>query len=77
MSVDPLRKGPLFTHKSDKSDTLWSIIPTLVGISMSNFRDLSHERESSEQFVWYGETETQLRRGAIMPSIEPIGVKMK
>jgi hypothetical protein len=40
-------------------------------------RDLSHERESSEQFVWYGETETQLRRGAIMPSIEPIGVKMK
>ena len=38
-----------------------------------NFRDLSRERESSEQFVWlnrrYGETETQLSRWAIMPSI--------
>jgi hypothetical protein len=37
------------------------------------FRDLSRERESSEQFVWlnrrYGETETQLSRSAIMPSI--------
>jgi hypothetical protein len=36
-------------------------------------RDLSRERESSEQFVWlnrrYGETETQLSRWAIMPSI--------
>ncbi len=35
--------------------------------------DLSRERESSEQFVWlnrpYGETETQLRRWAIAPSI--------
>jgi hypothetical protein len=45
--------------------------------NVRDFWDLSHERESSEQFVWYGETETQLRRGAIMPSIEPIGVKMK
>lgn len=26
------------------------------------FWDLSRERESSEQFVWYVETETQLRR---------------
>jgi hypothetical protein len=34
------------------------------------FRDLSREQESSEQFVWYGETETQLRRWAIMPSIQ-------
>jgi hypothetical protein len=34
------------------------------------FRDLSRERESSEQFVWYVETETQLRRWAIMPSIQ-------
>jgi len=33
-------------------------------------RDLSRERESSEQFVWYVETETQLRRWAIMPSIQ-------
>jgi hypothetical protein len=37
------------------------------------FGDLSRERESSEQFVWlnrrYGETETQLSRSAIMPSI--------
>ena len=36
-------------------------------------RDLSHERQSSEQFVWldrrYGETETQLSRSAILPSI--------
>jgi hypothetical protein len=36
-------------------------------------RDLSHERESSEQFVWlnrrYDETETQLSRSAMMPSI--------
>jgi hypothetical protein len=36
-------------------------------------RDLSRERESSEQFVWlnrrYGETETQLSRSAITPSI--------
>ena len=35
--------------------------------------DLSHERESSEQFVWlnrrYDETETQLSRSAMMPSI--------
>jgi len=35
-----------------------------------NIRDLSRERESSEQFVWYVETETQLRRWAIMPSIQ-------
>jgi hypothetical protein len=38
-----------------------------------DFRDLSREGESSEQFVWlnrrYGETETQLSRSAIMPSI--------
>ena len=37
------------------------------------FRDLSRERESSEQFVWlnrrYGETETQLSRWAITPSM--------
>ena len=33
------------------------------------FRDLSHERASSEQFVWYGETEMQLCRWAMMPSI--------
>jgi hypothetical protein len=33
-------------------------------------RDLSRERESSEQFVWYGETEMQLRRWAIMLSIQ-------
>ena len=36
-------------------------------------RDLSCERESSEQFVWlnrrYGERETQLSRSAIMPLI--------
>jgi hypothetical protein len=35
--------------------------------------DLSRERESSEQFVWLnrrcGETEMQLSRSAIMPSI--------
>ncbi len=35
--------------------------------------DLSRRPESSEQFVWlnhrYGETETQLSRSAIMPSI--------
>jgi hypothetical protein len=41
-------------------------------------RDLSRERESSEQFVWlnrrYGETETQLSRSAITPSIR---VKMQ
>lgn len=40
--------------------------------------DLSCERESSEQFVWrnrrYGETETQLSRSAITPSVR---VKMK
>jgi len=34
------------------------------------FGDLSCERESSEQFVWYGETETALRRWAIMPSTQ-------
>ena len=33
-------------------------------------RDLSRERESSEQFVWHGERETQLRRWAMMPSIQ-------
>jgi hypothetical protein len=32
--------------------------------------DLSREQECSEQFVWYVETETQLRRWAIMPSIQ-------
>ena len=32
--------------------------------------DLSRKRESSEQFVWYGETEMQLRRWAMMPSIQ-------
>jgi hypothetical protein len=32
--------------------------------------DLSRERESSEQFVWYGETEMQLRRWAMMPSMQ-------
>ena len=39
----------------------------------TQFWDLSRERESSEQFVWlnrrYGETETQLSRSAITPSI--------
>jgi hypothetical protein len=39
------------------------------GFSGMNFRELSRERESSEQFVWYGEREVQLRRWAIMPSI--------
>ena len=38
-----------------------------------NFRDLSRKREISEQFVWlnrqYGETEAQLSRSAITPSI--------
>jgi hypothetical protein len=37
------------------------------------FRDLSRKREISEQFVWlnrqYGETEAQLSRSAITPSI--------
>ncbi len=36
-------------------------------------RDLSRKREISEQFVWlnrqYGETEAQLSRSAITPSI--------
>ena len=32
--------------------------------------DLSREQESSEQFVWYGETEIQLCRWAMMPSIQ-------
>jgi hypothetical protein len=40
---------------------------------LDDFRDLSREGESSEQFVWlnrrYGETETQLSRSAITPSI--------
>jgi hypothetical protein len=38
-----------------------------------NFWDLSRKREISEQFVWlnrqYGETEAQLSRSAITPSI--------
>jgi hypothetical protein len=45
---------------------------------LTKIRDLSRERESSEQFVWlnrrYGERETQLSRSAITPSIR---VKMK
>jgi hypothetical protein len=44
-------------------------------------RDVSRERESSEQFVWlnrrYGETETQFSRSAITPQSEPIRVEMK
>ncbi len=40
---------------------------------LRKFRDVSRERESSEQFVWlnrrYGETETQLSRWAITPSM--------
>ena len=40
----------------------------------SNIGDLSPELESSEQFAWrnrrHGETETQLIRSAIMPSIQ-------
>jgi hypothetical protein len=45
----------------------------LIGIHIIieiDFRDLSRDRESSEQFVWYGETEMQLRRWAIRLSIE-------
>jgi len=42
-------------------------------IQQNNFRDLSRKREISEQFVWlnrqYGETEAQLSRSAITPSI--------
>jgi hypothetical protein len=38
--------------------------------NLRQIRDLSHERESSEQFVWYGETEMQLCRWAMMPSIQ-------
>ncbi|MFB3082523.1 MAG: hypothetical protein ACE1Z4_03580 [Gammaproteobacteria bacterium] len=48
------------------------------GVFFYNIRDLSHELKSSEQFVWlnrrYGETETQLSRSAITPSVR---VKMK
>ena len=53
-------------------------VPTLDDIQpflnfSSDNRDLSRERESSEQFGWlnrrYGETETQLGRSAITPSI--------
>jgi hypothetical protein len=38
--------------------------------NIRNKGDLSRERESSEQFVWYGETEMQLRRWAIRLSIQ-------
>ena len=45
----------------------------LVREAQRKIWDLSRERESSEQFVWlnrrYGETETQLSRSAIIPSI--------
>jgi predicted RecB family nuclease len=63
-SLDPLKiKGfrTLSTSRSGSEFTKWTS------------RDLSHERESSEQFVWlnrrYDETETQLSRSAMMPSI--------
>jgi hypothetical protein len=39
-------------------------------VAQQRKRDLSRDRESSEQFVWYGETEMQLRRWAIRLSIE-------
>jgi hypothetical protein len=41
-----------------------------MGSHRQEIRDLSRDRESSEQFVWYGETEMQLRRWAIRLSIE-------
>jgi hypothetical protein len=41
--------------------------------NIEKIRDLSRKREISEQFVWlnrqYGETEAQLSRSAITPSI--------
>jgi hypothetical protein len=43
---------------------------TASGNAKATYGDLSRERESSEQFVWYGETEMQLRRWAIMRSIQ-------
>jgi hypothetical protein len=50
-----------------------AIVGVLIAAGDLKNRDLSRERESSEQFVWlnrrYGETETQLSRSAIMPSI--------
>ncbi|ETW95401.1 MAG: hypothetical protein ETSY1_30795 [Candidatus Entotheonella factor] len=52
------------------------VIPTNIGSGIlgqnlsKQFRELSHERESSEQFVRYGETEAQLHCWAIMPSIQ-------
>jgi len=50
---------------------VWPITPNdRCGQSTLKYRDLSRERESSEQFVWYGERETQLRRWAMMPSIQ-------
>ncbi len=62
---------------------LWeAVLREEQGVKLSKeekkLRDLSRERESSEQFVWrnrrYGETETQLSRSAITPSVR---VKMK
>jgi hypothetical protein len=47
--------------------TFWACSCSFAAL---NKRDLSHERESSEQFVWYGETEMQLCRWAMMPSIQ-------
>jgi hypothetical protein len=41
-----------------------------TGFFVYDFGDLSRKGESSEQFVWYGERETQLRRWAMMPSIQ-------
>jgi len=45
----------------------------ILWVLYTGMRDLSRERESSEQFVWlnrrYGETGTQLSRSAIPPSI--------
>jgi hypothetical protein len=67
----PFKKGPLGRHpsalrlrrRSTAGGCCWRI----------NFRDLSRKREISEQFVWlnrqYGETEAQLSRSAITPSI--------
>ncbi len=47
--------------------TLWMVF------YQEKIRDLSREQKSSEQFVWlnrrYGETETQLSRWAITPSM--------
>jgi hypothetical protein len=67
------RQAPFDNHQEQLLQARWRRLIAVLTLLNEQTRDLSCERESSEQFVWlnrrYGERETQLSRSAIMPSI--------